>query len=95
WAPYLSPVFFVRQHARSAAFVVVLEAGKKKLPLESSQILEVNVNGKPAARYEAIALRLKTQGEDFLVIVSDVSGKKTVAGISTEENLWIGRLSRR
>jgi hypothetical protein len=58
-------------------------------------ILEVNVNGKPAARHEAIALRLKTQGEDFLAIFSDVSGKKSVAGVSTEENLWIGRLSRR
>jgi len=92
WAPFLSPVFFVRQHGPSAAFVVILEAGKKKLPLETSEILTVHVNGKPAARHQALALRLKTGGADFLAVVSDVPGKKTVAGVSTADNLWIGRL---
>ena len=92
WAPFLSPVYFVRQQGRSAIFVVILEAGQDKLPLERSELLPVELDGRQAAPHEALALRVTTQGADHLLLISDAPGKKTAAGISTADTLWIGEL---
>ena len=92
WAPFLSPVYFIRQQGRSAAFVVILEAGRKNLPMAECEVLPVSVDGRPAGPHEAVALRIKARGAEYLVLVADVPGPKTAAGISTTENLWISRL---
>jgi len=92
WHPALTSVLFARRTAPSAAFVLVLEAGEKALPVEEAEVLPVTVDGKAVSRHQGLAVLLNTAASSYLILDCDLPGKKRAAGIETTDSLWVGRI---
>jgi hypothetical protein len=84
-------VILARRRAPSLACVLVLEAGKEKLPIQDLQVLPVTVNGRPVPMHQGLAVSVTTAAGTHLLIDCDLPGTKRAGGIETTEDLWVGK----
>jgi hypothetical protein len=73
------------------ACVLVLEAGKEKLPVQDLKVLPVTVNGAAVPMHQGLAVSVTTAAGTHLLLDCDLPGTKRAAGIETAENLWVGK----
>ena len=92
WHPFLTPLVVARRKAKTAACVLVVEAGDKELPVTKLEVLPVEVNGKAVPAHDGLAVAVATKGGSYLVIDCDLPGTKKAGGVVTKECLWVGKM---
>ncbi len=93
WDPYDTTFLMLRRQAKTAACVIVLEAGKDPaaMPLKEVKLLPLTADCKPVSEEQGVAVSITLDSETYTLIDCDLPGVKKAGSVSTEDILFVGK----